>query len=72
MAALMGLVLGYPLIFVSLFLAVMAGGLIAAVLLIFKVKGRKQGIPFGPFLSISAIITLLLGADILSWYLGLF
>jgi len=72
MAALMGLVLGYPLIFVALFLAVVFGGLIAVLLLVFKMKGRKQGIPFGPFLALGAVITLLWGADILSWYLGLF
>lgn len=72
MAALMGLVLGYPLIFVAIFLAVIVGGLIALLLLVLKVKGRKQGIPFGPFLSLGAIITLLWGADILNWYLGLF
>jgi leader peptidase (prepilin peptidase)/N-methyltransferase len=72
MAALIGLVTGFPLIFVSLFLAVILGGLVAVTLLLFKVKKRKESIPFGPFLSLATIATLLFGGSILNWYLGLF
>ncbi len=72
MAALIGLVTGFPLVFVALFLAVVLGGLVAGILLLFKLKKRKEGIPFGPYLSLGAIITLLFGNDILSWYLGIF
>lgn len=72
MAALIGLVLGYPLVFVALLLTVISGGLIAVILLISRVKGRKQSIAFGPFLSLGAMATLLWGANILDWYLGYF
>ena len=72
MAALIGLVLGHKLVFVALMLAVISGGLIAVILLISKVKGRKQSIAFGPFLSLGAMATLLWGANILDWYLGYF
>jgi len=72
MAALMGLVLGFPLVFVAIFLAVVSGGLVAGVLLLLKARDRKQGIPFGPFLSLGATATLLWGAEILDWYLGFF
>lgn len=72
MAALIGLVLGYPLVFVALLLAVISGGLVATVLLISKTKGRKQSIAFGPFLSLGTIVTLLWGTNILDWYLGFF
>ncbi len=71
MAALIGMVTGY-LIVVALFLAVMLGGLVAVALLLFKVKRRREGIPFAPFLSSAAIVTLLFGTGILNWYLGLF
>ncbi len=70
MAAFIGLVTGFPLVFVALFLAVILGGLVAGILLLFKLRKRKEGIPFGPYLSLGAIITLLFGNDILSWYLG--
>jgi leader peptidase (prepilin peptidase)/N-methyltransferase len=71
MAALIGIVTGY-LVFVALFLAVILGGLVAVVLLLFKLKKRKEGIPFAPYLSLGAMITLLFGKSILNWYLGLF
>lgn len=72
MAALIGLIVGFPLVFVALFLAVISGGVVASVLMMVKAKSRKQGIPFGPFLSLGAMATLLWGSDILNWYVGLF
>jgi leader peptidase (prepilin peptidase)/N-methyltransferase len=72
LAALIGLVTGFPLIFVALLLAVIVGGLVAGLLLALKVKGRREAIPFAPFLSLAAIATLLWGSSILGWYLSLF
>ena len=72
MAALIGLVTGYPLIFVALVLAIILGGLVAVMLLLFKKKRRKEGIPFGPYLSLATIATLLFGAEMLHWCLGIF
>ncbi len=72
MAALIGVVCGFPLVFVALFLAVVLGGLIAGLLMVFRARGRKQGIPFAPFLSLGVMLTLLWGGSILNWYLGLF
>ena len=72
MAALMGFAIGFPAIFFTLILAAIIGGVVAAVLLIAKKKKRKEGIPFAPILSLATIITLLGGANILNWYLGLF
>jgi len=72
MAALISLVVGFPLVFVALLMGIILGGLVAGVLLLFKIKKRKETIPFGPFLSLAAMATLLWGSNILSWYLGLF
>jgi leader peptidase (prepilin peptidase)/N-methyltransferase len=72
MAALVGLVTGLHLVFVALLLAVITGGLVAGILLALKLKRRRQAIPFGPFLSLATIVTLLWGHSILSWYWGLF
>jgi leader peptidase (prepilin peptidase)/N-methyltransferase len=69
LALLIGLVLGFPLVILSIFLAVIIGGLVAGILLLLKIKGRKDAIPFGPFLSGTAIITLFWGALIIA---GLF
>jgi leader peptidase (prepilin peptidase)/N-methyltransferase len=72
LAALIGLVTGFPLVFVALLIGVILGGVVAVLLLLLKVKKRKEAIPFGPFLAIGAIATLLWGNAILSWYQGLF
>jgi len=72
MAALIGLVIGFPLVFVVLLMGVILGGLVAGMLLLLKIKQRKEAIPFGPFLSLTTIATLLWGSDIFNWYIGLF
>ena len=72
MAGLIGLVTGSRLVLVALAMGVVLGGLVAVTLLLFKIKKRKDAIPFGPFLSLATIVTLLWGSDILNWYLGLF
>ena len=69
MAALMGLVLGYPLIFVGLFVGIVIGGIVAITLLATGKKGRKQVIPFGPFLAIGAMTALLWGHILWDWYI---
>lgn len=71
MAALIGIVTGY-LIPLALFMAAILGGLVAGILLLLKIKKRKEGIPFAPFLSLAAMVTLLFGNNLLNWYLELF
>ncbi len=69
LGALVGLMSGYPLVFVAWLLAVVSGGLVAAMLLVFKLKRRGDPIPFAPFLATSAMVTLLWGQAIWQWYL---
>jgi leader peptidase (prepilin peptidase)/N-methyltransferase len=68
MVGLIGLIIGWPQIFVAILIGILLGGLVAIFLLFLKIKGRKQTIPFGPFLAIGAIVTLLYGAEIWGWY----
>jgi leader peptidase (prepilin peptidase)/N-methyltransferase len=72
LAALLGLIVGYPLIFIALWIAVIGGGIIAGVLLLTRVKNRKDTIPFGPFLALAGIGTVLWGQSILSWLIAIF
>ncbi len=71
LAGLLGLMLGFPLVFVALFLSILAGGVVAAILLISGRKKRKEMLPFGPFLCLGGMVTLLWGKEILDWYLSL-
>jgi leader peptidase (prepilin peptidase)/N-methyltransferase len=71
LAGLLGLMVGFPLVFIALFLSILAGGIIAAALLISRRKKRREMIPFGPFLCIGGMVTLLWGRELLGWYLSL-
>jgi leader peptidase (prepilin peptidase)/N-methyltransferase len=71
LAALIGLATGFPLVFLAIIMAAILGGIVAVALLIAKKRNRRQTIPFGPFLAIAAMVTLLWGSNILNWYLGL-
>jgi leader peptidase (prepilin peptidase)/N-methyltransferase len=72
MAALIGLVVGFPNVFVAILGAIIAGGLVAAGLMAARTRGRKDAIAFGPFLSVAAVVTMLYGDEIMDWYLGIF
>lgn len=61
LAALMGLFLGYPGIVVALYLAFLTGALVGVILIILGKKRFGEQIPFGPFLSTAAIISLFWG-----------
>jgi len=71
LAGLLGLMVGFPLVFIALFLGILAGGIVAAALLISRRKKRREMMPFGPFLCLGGIVTLLWGKELLGWYLGL-
>jgi len=70
LAALIGLMTGFPIIFVALFVGVIGGGLIAGLLLLSRRRGRKDPMPFGPFLCLGGMVALLWGTEILKWYLS--
>jgi len=71
LAALIGLATGFPLVFLAIIMGAILGGIVAVALVIAKKRKRRQTIPFGPFLALAAMVTLLWGSNILSWYLGL-
>jgi len=68
---LMGIILGWPLGLVALFLSYIIGSLTAIPLLIIKNKTLKSEIAFGTFLCTATLIVLFWGQNILNWYIGL-
>lgn len=68
LGALVGLMTGYPLVFVNLLLGVLAGGVISALLLGLHLRRRRDALPFAPFLTTATLITLLWGKDLWQWY----
>ena len=72
LAALMGAWLAMDKLFLALFLGYLIGAIAALLLLIVKIKKRGDYIPFGPALSIGALLSLFWGREIISYYLANF
>jgi leader peptidase (prepilin peptidase)/N-methyltransferase len=70
MATLMGFAAGFPAMTVGLFFTAVSAGLAAAILLLTRLVRRGQYIPYGPFIAVGAIISLLWGDTIIDWYRG--
>ena len=72
LAVFMGLILGWPKIFLALFLAFLIGAFVSVILMILKKKTLKSEIPFGPFLAGATVIAMFLGDILINLYLKLF
>ncbi|MBI3454917.1 MAG: prepilin peptidase [Candidatus Rokubacteria bacterium] len=70
LAAMLGAFLGWPLVVLAIFAAVVLGGVVALGLLASGRRGRKDAVPFGPFLAFGGLLTALWGRPVLAWYLG--
>ena len=71
-ALICGLFLGIKGVIVTLFIAIILGGIVGAIILILKLKDRKAEIAFGPYLAIGGIISCLYGNYLIEIYLSRF
>jgi leader peptidase (prepilin peptidase)/N-methyltransferase len=71
LAFLIGMLTGFPWVLQALVVGILLGGLAAALLLLFRLRGPKQYIPYAPYLVAGAMATLLYGQYIAHWYAGL-
>lgn len=46
------------------------GGVVSVGLLVGRTRGRKDEIPFGPFMTVAGVVAVVWGAQIVSWYSG--
>ena len=67
--AMIGAFLGWHAVLVTIFLGAVLGAFVGIALMLLRRKGRKDPVPFGPFLAIGAVLTMVWGDTILSWYL---
>ncbi|MBQ6820465.1 MAG: prepilin peptidase [Clostridium sp.] len=63
-AGICGLFVGFQGIITTLFIAIVSAGIIASILLILKIKDKKSEIAFGPYISLGAILFILIGENI--------
>lgn len=68
----LGLVLGTVNTLLTLFLAAFIGSIMGIIILRKSGKGRKTPIPFGPSISLAAVISYFWGADFVEWYMTMF
>jgi len=62
------LLLGWPNVFIGTFLAFCFGAIVGLILMAIKKKSFHQAIPFGPFLVVSTLVTLVYGTHLWQWY----
>lgn len=67
-----GLMIGWRLTALSILLSIYAGGFIGGLLLLFGIKKRGDAIPYGPFIAMGTIASVLFGNELIQWYLHTF
>lgn len=70
LAVFLGVLVGWPLVWLNLLLAIWVGGAFGLAVLALKMGDLKSRLPFGTFLALAALITLIWGQGLWDWYLG--
>jgi leader peptidase (prepilin peptidase) / N-methyltransferase len=65
----MGLLLGLKSLALALFVAFNTAAIVGVALIVTRRRGRRDHIPFGPFLVAGTIVAFLYGHQIVNWYL---
>ena len=67
--AMIGAFLGWKAVILTILLSSLIGSITGIIIMVLKGKDFKYAIPFGPFLSLGAVISLFYGENIIRWYL---
>jgi leader peptidase (prepilin peptidase)/N-methyltransferase len=70
LGAMLGAFLGWKVVLLSIFLSVVVGGALALALIASGLRGRKDPMPFGPFLAAGGAAGLFCGERMVRWYLS--
>ena len=69
--AMIGAFLGWKSVILTILLSSLIGSIAGILIMVLRGKDFKYAIPFGPFLSLGAVISLFCGEEIIGWYLYL-
>lgn len=69
--AMMGALIGWQGVLFTIFASSLIGTIIGIMLMVIQGKNLKLAIPFGPFLSIGAVIYVFFGNEFINWYFSL-
>jgi leader peptidase (prepilin peptidase)/N-methyltransferase len=67
--AMIGAFLGWKAVILTILLGSLIGSMIGVMVMVLKGKDFKYAIPFGPFLSMGAVVSLFYQNEIIYWYL---
>jgi leader peptidase (prepilin peptidase)/N-methyltransferase len=69
--AMVGAFLGWKAVILTILFSSFIGSITGIIFIAVKGKDFKTAIPFGPFLSLGAVLSLFCGEEIVRWYLYL-
>lgn len=72
LAIALGVIFGWPDIIFVLIFSFIVGSIYGVYLLIKRIKGFKDSVPFGPFLVLGSVTLIFFGQSILAWYFNFF
>ena len=72
MLAMIGAVLGWRAVIVTLVLSSCSGALVGAAMMTRTRDGMRYALPFGTFLSLAALVASLAGEPLVAWYLSFY
>jgi leader peptidase (prepilin peptidase)/N-methyltransferase len=70
LGAMLGAFLGWKIALFALMVGVVLGGVWAVALIALGIRGRKDAIPFGPFLALGGAAALFWGEGVVQWYVA--
>jgi leader peptidase (prepilin peptidase) / N-methyltransferase len=70
MMAMVGAFLGWRYAWLSIFLGSFIGAILGSLYIYLRSKGSRYELPFGSFLGVGAIVSVLWGPDLVAWYLS--
>jgi len=68
--AMLGAFLGWHAVLVTIFLAAVLGACVGLTLILLRCQGRREPLPFGPFLALGALLAMGWGETIFTWYVS--
>ena len=69
--AMAGALVGWKGVLFTIFVSSAAGALIGIILMLRTRKGLKLAVPFGPFISLGAVVYIFFGPALINWYFNL-
>ncbi len=66
--AMVGAFVGWQAVLVAIILSAFCGAACGSTLILLGIKGRRDPVPFGPFLAIGGVAAMLWGEALLAWY----